>query len=124
VPSEAQEQRVVVEWAERHKGKWPELALLFHVPNGGARDAREAALLVAEGVKRGVPDLLLPVPQGGYVGLALELKRADHSSQPTAEQLIWHNAMRLNRWRVDVSYGADEAIAVLDEYLSQKDDPA
>lgn len=35
---------------------------MFAIPNGGKRDAATAANLVAEGVRKGVPDLMLPVP--------------------------------------------------------------
>lgn len=49
-------------------------ALLFHVPNGGHRNAREAARFKAMGVRPGVPDLLLLYPKQGFHFLALELK--------------------------------------------------
>src|SRR5690606_10086741 len=46
----------------------------FHVPNGGARDARTGAMLKAMGVKAGVPDMVVIGP-GSWVGL-LEIKPA------------------------------------------------
>lgn len=33
IPTESEEQRAVMEWAEYASGKWPELRLLYHVPN-------------------------------------------------------------------------------------------
>ena len=48
--------------------------LFFAVPNGGARSKMTAAKLKAEGVKRGVADLLLIVPSGTYYYLAIEMK--------------------------------------------------
>ena len=49
--TELQEQMTIFEWAEYMKRTMPELLLLFHVPNGGKRDARTAAVmkLVDEG---------------------------------------------------------------------------
>lgn len=41
--------------------------LVAHVPNGGARDVREAAQLRADGVRAGFPDLILCTP-GGRIG--------------------------------------------------------
>ena len=35
---------------------------MYAIPNGGKRDAATAAMLKAEGVRRGIPDLFLPVP--------------------------------------------------------------
>src|SRR4051812_28710500 len=52
--------------------QFPNLNLLFAVPNGGLRHIATAANLVAEGVKRGVPDLVLPVPVAPYHGLFIE----------------------------------------------------
>jgi hypothetical protein len=69
----------------------PELALFHAIPNGGLRDKRTAAMLKAEGVKRGIPDTFLPLPCWGivspggvmnsperrilYAGLYIEMKR-------------------------------------------------
>lgn len=35
---------------------------MYAIPNGGKRDAATAAMLKAEGVRKGVPDTFLPVP--------------------------------------------------------------
>ena len=56
--SEADEQRVVVEWCD-----WMRIPV-FHIPNGGSRHKAEAARLKAQGVKAGVPDLCIPVARG------------------------------------------------------------
>ena len=69
VPTEAQEQMTLFSWAAMQSGKYPELNLLYHVPNGGSRHKAEAGRLRAEGVKAGVPDLCLPVARGQYHGL-------------------------------------------------------
>ena len=51
-------------WFKLASARHPELALLFAIPNGGARDPITGAMLKAEGVKRGVPDLFLPSQPG------------------------------------------------------------
>lgn len=66
VPTEAQEQMTLFSWAAMQSGKYPELNLLYHVPNGGSRHKAEAGRLRAEGVKAGVPDLCLPVARGQW----------------------------------------------------------
>lgn len=71
----------------------PELEWLHAIPNGGPRDGFSGALLKAEGVKKGIPDLFLPVPMNHappqvqilgeplppkrvrYCGLYIEMKR-------------------------------------------------
>jgi hypothetical protein len=49
--------------------------LLFHIPNGGKRNPTEAAMFVAEGVRAGIPDLMLAIPKQSYCGLFIEMKK-------------------------------------------------
>ena len=62
------------DWASRAVREWPELDLMFAIPNGGHRNKIVAAKLKREGVKAGVADIFLPVPKGGYSGMWMELK--------------------------------------------------
>lgn len=69
----------------------PELAWAHAIPNGGLRDKRTGAMLKAEGVKRGIPDVFVPVPMWGqvgngakcilYCGLYVEMKRPKSEEQ-------------------------------------------
>lgn len=74
-PLEHDEQVALVQWAAAQEHKWPELAWLFAIPNGGHRSKRVAIQLQAEGLKAGPSDLCLPVRRDPYAGLWLELKR-------------------------------------------------
>lgn len=89
--NESQEQRALFGWADIMvaTGKYPELKLLFHIPNGGYRSKTTAARLKREGVKAGVPDLFLPVPRGTFHGLWIELKAGNN--QATDLQREWLN---------------------------------
>ena len=113
---EHREQAALFEWARYAGGRYPELALLFAVPNGGRRDAVTGARLKAEGVKAGVPDIILPVARGGYHGLFIELKAGKNTA--TAEQRGWLAALAAQGYRAAVCRGAAEAMALLEEYLS------
>lgn len=77
-------QVTVVAWAMALTGQHPELACLYAVPNGGKRSRIVGALLKAEGVRAGVPDLCLPVPRCSFAALYLELKRP--GNKPTSSQ--------------------------------------
>ena len=59
--SEHLHQKALFEWADRMEGAWPELRLMYAIPNGGLRTKAQAGKLKAEGVKPGVPDIHLPV---------------------------------------------------------------
>ena len=72
--NEDAEQETVIQWARICSGKWPELKLLHHIPNGGRRNAKEAAKLKRMGVLAGVSDLHLPVARGGYHSMYIEMK--------------------------------------------------
>ena len=72
--TEADEQKAVLQWCVLMEGRWSELEYLYHVPNGGSRNAKEAANLKAQGVRAGVPDLELPAARGVYTGLHIEMK--------------------------------------------------
>lgn len=37
IPSESEEQQMLMRWAAMAAGAHPELRLLYHVPNGGSR---------------------------------------------------------------------------------------
>lgn len=77
----------------------PELSWVFAVPNGGARgDSKQSAMMVgammkAEGVKRGVSDLMVPIPRHGLSGLFIEMKRLDGGTE-SKEQKAFGAAMQ------------------------------
>lgn len=118
-PTEHEEQVALFAWAAANEGAHPELAMLHATPNGGYRPMTTAVMLKAEGVKAGVPDILLPIPRGQWHSLWLELKRADHSNGPTKEQQEWIKQLRHYGNMALVCYGADEAIAAIESYLAQ-----
>lgn len=119
-PTESQEQRVVFEVCETLMLKYPELEMLYHVPNGGRRDAVTGAKLKAEGVKPGVPDLVLPVARAGYHGLYIELKRQDGGTLSKAQRR-WRELLTAQVYCSLVCNGANEALSALRRYLDGGD---
>lgn len=117
VPTEEQEQAMVIEWATYSQGKFPELRYLMHIPNGEERHPAVAAKLKRMGVKPGVPDLFLPVARGGWHGLFIEMKRKGGRVRP--EQTAWIEALEKQMYRAIVCYGCDEACNELYKYLTE-----
>lgn len=113
---EDSEQIALMQWARLQSGKIPELALLFHIPNGGKRDAREAARFKAMGVKPGVPDMFLPVPCGIYCGLWIELKRRD-GGKLSKNQAEFLEALAGQGYKTAVCAGWEEAKNEILRYL-------
>lgn len=119
--SEHSEQVAVIDWCNRNAHKYPELGLIFAIPNGGQRNKITAMKLKAEGVKAGIPDLFLPVPVlnhsalNNHCGLFIEMKFG--KNKPTAKQKEWLEKLREAGYFVAVCYSAEEAIAAIKDYL-------
>ena len=99
---------------------YPQLERLFHIPNGGFRDKREAAKLRGMGVKRGVPDLCLPVRMGDWSGLYIELKKVK-GKDAREEQSEWGEYLKSQGYGFVVCKGWLEARSMLIQYLSWED---
>lgn len=118
VVPEAHEQAALFRMIEDIGARYyPELKLLYHIPNGGKRNAVEAAHLKQQGVKSGVPDLCLPVARGGYHGLYIEMKVGDN--KPTENQARWLRDLEKQGYATMVCYGYKQAAEVLVRYLTE-----
>jgi hypothetical protein len=113
--SEHGEQVALFQRAEAHYSEYPELRLLFAVPNGGLRDKRVAAKLKREGVKAGCPDICLPVARKGFHSLFIEMK--SDSGRPSREQLDWVASLQKHGNKAVICYSQEQAWQVLVEYL-------
>lgn len=113
--TEHEHQAALFRWARLASGARPELALMFAVPNGGARTARTGAMLKAEGVKAGVPDIFLPVPRDNWHGLFIELKTAKGCA--SAVQREWIARLQEQGYRAEVCRGWNTARELIEEYL-------
>ena len=118
--SESAQQKALFEWAAYNRGRHPALAMLYAIPNGGRRDAITGARLKAEGVKAGVPDIALPVPNRGYHGLYIELKVPEKSkARVSAAQKDWIENLRACGNAAHVCYGWEQARDVILDYLGE-----
>lgn len=115
-PTEEQEQIAVIEWAMLMEKQAPELALLYHCPNGADRHPAVAAKLKKQGVKPGVPDLFLPVARGTAHGLYIEMKR-QKGGRVSEDQKAWMEALTQQGYLCVVAHGAEEACDVIWHYL-------
>lgn len=113
-PSEAVIQIALIQWLTR---EFPfEHTLVYHVPNGGKRSKRTGASLKHQGVRRGIPDLVLPFARGGYSHMYLELKtKKGHLSK---DQVFMIAALQREGAHVVVCYGLEEAQTAIREYLA------
>ena len=103
---------------------FPELrGRLFAVPNGahlaGTVGQRCAKMnrAKAEGLRVGVPDLLLLTPRHGFHGLAIEMKRIK-GSKVDAEQIEWLEWLNSQGYMAVLCKGADAAMETIKNYLN------
>lgn len=73
-PTEHQEQAALFEWAELQAKAIPELWLLNGSLNGVRLTIGQAVKAKKAGMKKGFPDINLPVKRGEYGALYIELK--------------------------------------------------
>jgi len=121
VPLEHEEQENLITWAHSMRQQIPDLKLLFAIPNAGAARLKN---LQTEGVMRGVPDLMLAVPQYRdkemwCAGLFIELKRTK-GGKISPEQYEWIAALSAQGYEAIVCRGAQEARTAILKYLGRE----
>lgn len=122
--SEDGEQAALFCWAADNVATYPQLEWLFAVPNGGQRHIAEATKFVATGLRKGVPDVMLPAYSNNYFGCWIEMKIEKHRTRKNGgcsdEQLKWHEYLRKAGYYVAVCYSWKEARDTLISYLEGK----
>lgn len=113
--SESEEQIGLFQWASYNEHTYPELRLMFHIPNGRYRTKTTAAWLKREGVKSGVPDICLPVARGGYHGLYIELKA--NKNRTTDNQDQWIADLTAEGYFATTCCGWEAAVKIIKSYL-------
>lgn len=94
VPRMAEEAKHQAVLVAALRAKWATIAdttlrpVIFHIPMGGSRDAREAANLKVQGALAGVPDLCIVAPCGRIIWI--EMKAHDGRVSTTQSKLHEH----------------------------------
>lgn len=101
--------------------RYPEaFKLIYHVPNGGHRHKLVAIKLKGQGVKAGVPDLVLPMARGGHFGLYIEFKAMPpFDAAVSASQDAYIQALIDQGYLAVVCRGHIDALECLRAYLLQ-----
>lgn len=111
---EAIEQAKVIAWARANERNYPYLWMLHCSLNGVKMTKAQAGRAIAQGMKKGVADLFLPVKQGGYGGLYIEMKSA--KGRISIEQSKFLKDVNDNGYAAFVCYSADDAIKRIEDY--------
>jgi len=92
--------------------------LLFHIKNETTEGPKAVMIDRKMGVKKGVPDLCLPVPHGRYHALYIEMKTDD--GRTSSEQKWWGEQLLAQGYMWEVCHGWESAVRVLEWYLQLK----
>ena len=96
--------------------KYPELKILFGSLMGNKMSFGQLNKASKAGMRKGKPDINLPVPRSGYCGLWIELKRKK-GGKVTLEQDEMLRLLASYNNAVFVCKGAVAAIRVIEDYL-------
>ena len=115
-PLESEEQELIFKWRDENKFKWPELFLLHSSGNGLRLTPGQATKAKKQGLTKGIPDIMLPVPKNNYHGLFIELKRIK-GGKVSPEQELFLKALEKQGYKAVVCHGHKEAIETIKQYL-------
>lgn len=120
--SEHAHQAAVFSWVAdmMNENRYLELDALHATPNGGKRTGQfgsgaAGARMKAEGVRKGFPDMSLPVSRRGYHALFIEMKVG--RNKPDDYQITWLNRLTTYGNLCAVCYSWRQAAAVLSWYV-------
>lgn len=129
--SEHSQQTALFAWAALETKNYPQLKWLYAVPNGFFASSGQKGKMKAEGLRDGVPDIVLPVPQKfnwansvriKYCGLYIEMKREIYRNRRdggcSEDQLKWLAYLNEVGYKAVVCYSWMEARDVILEYLN------
>ena len=128
-------QVALVNWANTLAYRWPALGRLFAIPNAGGytggfkANVNRVKQMLQEGLKKGVCDLMLPVPtitgqwlnepnSKGYSGLFIEMKAP--GAKTTDDQNDWLDYFNSVGYYASACWGCYEAQMVICQYLGIK----
>jgi hypothetical protein len=112
-----EEHKIQVEAVSWFRAVYSQFDELFYaVPNGARRDKRAGKRLKDEGMRRGIPDLILDLPRGRYAGLRAETKTETGDESGDQKEVI--AKMRAVGFYVFVYRDAEEFKKEVRQYLA------
>jgi len=89
--------------------------LIYAIPNGGLRSKVEAAVMSGEGVLAAMPDLHIPVTNGKYLTLYIEMKKP--SETWSDDQKLRRDELRALGHCVELAHSLEEFMNIVNTYF-------
>jgi len=107
-----EEEKIQIACVQWFKCQYPNI-LIHHSPNGGKRNAIEAARFKKMGVCAGFPDLMIIAENKPILFVEMKSKRGSLS----ANQVIVLSKLKLAGHNVDICKSLDDFMKVVNEYF-------
>jgi hypothetical protein len=107
------------QWVWSHQIERPHWKLIWAVPNSGKRSPWEASKALAEGLRKGVPDVTVAIPRTPYHGLFMEFKTEGGTLSKL--QRIMLDELEAQGYLVAVPRSVEQAKRILLGYLGERD---
>lgn len=109
--TEAQEQEEVVAYV---RIKYPNI-LMTTTGAGMRNDARVSAQMNRRGYTKGMPDLLIFEPRGGFLGIVIEMKAVGGTVRPDQKKVL--AAFSQRGWKAVICRGAQQGKDAIDDFM-------
>ncbi|MFM1393399.1 VRR-NUC domain-containing protein [Yersinia enterocolitica] len=116
--AETEEQAALIAWADKTVidgiciGDY-----LIHIPNEGKRGPKAVRDANRLGLRKGVPDLFLALPRGGYAGLWIEMK--SKAGFASIEQYRWSVKLNNVGYITIICFSFEQAKATVLKYFNK-----
>ena len=110
--SEMDEQIAVIEYCDLRGIE------VMHIPNEGKRSDAYGARMKRLGLRKGFPDLFVPLPKRGYHGFFIEMKARKGKLSP--DQRLWLVRLKNAHYATAVCYGSADAIRLIEKYVEEE----
>lgn len=91
--------------------------IIFAIPNGAKRTARQGHYYKEEGLTAGVPDLMIAEPVGYFSGFFIEMKTENKNSKPSPAQVEMIKKLQARGYKVAICRNLDSFIAEVTSYF-------
>lgn len=108
-------------WAEIMKEKYPELEMLFAVPFDAYKSVSSCKKFTEEGLKKGIPDVCLPISNGKFSSLWIKIKSSKHTKL-TEKQKWWIKELNAKGCLAVDCVGWEAARDIILNYLNASKD--
>lgn len=94
----------------------PALSVACHIPNESKSSIRRRVKLKAAGLRKGMPDIFIPVTNQKYSGLFIEMKVKPNRLSDAQHSVL--KQLNANGYLALVCWSGEEAIETLKRYLA------